>query len=103
MNDPITQKWKDETIKQAIAHSHEQHKQKAFEQCLRRGFHKPYPDGYYERCFACGAPLTLTLLKEDRQNELKSEFLGLISQYTKNEDVDMFRLYRVAHELGISV
>lgn len=90
-------------IAQVIAHSHEQHKQKAFEQCLRRGFHKPYPDGYFERCFNCGSPLTLTLLKEDRLNELKHEFLDFMSAYSKNEDVDMFRLHRVAHELGISI
>lgn len=90
-------------VAQAIALLHEQHKQKAFEQCLMRGFHKPYPNGYFERCFNCGSPLTLTLLEEDMSRELKYEFLDLMSAYSKNKDVDMFRLYRVAHELGISI
>jgi len=90
-------------VGQAILSQEEKHRQRAFEQCLRRGFHKPFPCGYFERCFNCGSPLTFTLLKEDRKNELKYEFLDLIADYSKNKDVDMFRLHRVAHELGISI
>lgn len=96
-------KIKEPTIGQIIEYQQELHRKRAFEQCLRRGFHKPYPDGYFERCFSCSSPLTLTILKEDRLNELKYEFLDLMSAYSKNEDVNMFRLYRVAHELGISI
>ena len=91
------------TISQIINNQQELHKKRAFEQCLRRRFHKPFPGGYFERCFNCGSPLTLTLLKEDRLNELKYEFLDLMSAYSKNKDVDMFRLHRVAQELGISI
>lgn len=91
------------TATQAIAYQEDENRKRAFKQCLMRGFHKPYPDGYFERCFNCGSPLVLTLLKEDRLNELKFEFLDLMSSYSKNKDVDMFRLYRVAQELGISI
>lgn len=100
MTNPIKDKT---TALQMIAYQENEHRKRAFEQCLRRGFHKPYPDGYFERCFNCGSPLLLTLLKEDRLNELKYEFISLISAYSSNKDVDMFRLYRVAHELGMSI
>lgn len=91
------------TVSQMIEYQNEEHRRRAFEQCLRRGFHKPYPDGYFERCFNCGSPLTLTLLKEDELYKYKHEFLDLMSAYSKNEDVDMFRLHRVAHKIGISI
>jgi len=95
---------KEPIISQMIINQQEYHRKRAFEQCLRRGFHKPYPNGYFERCFNCGAPLSLTLMKEDRLNELKYEFLDLMTKYQKNEDdIDMFRLHRVAQELGISI
>ena len=81
----------------------ERNRRKLFEHCLQRRFHRPYPDGYFERCFTCGFPLTLTMLKEDVLNELKYEFLGLMSVYSRNEDVDMFRLHRVAQQIGISI
>ena len=94
---------KESTINQMIENQNKLYRKRAFEQCLRRGFHKPYPNGYFERCFNCGVPLILTLLKEDRLNELKYEFLDLMSMYSKNKDIDMFRLHRVAQELGISI
>ena len=90
-------------IRQLIQFGQDENKKRAFEQCLSRGFHKPYPNGYFERCFDCGSPLTLTILEEDILTELKYEFLDLMSSFSKNETVDMFRLHFVAQKLGISI
>ncbi len=40
-------KIKEPTISQIIENQQELHRKRAFEQCLRRRFHKPYPDGYF--------------------------------------------------------
>lgn len=43
-----------------IVYQEKESRKLAFEQCLRRGFHKPYPDGYFERCSRCGSPTYVT-------------------------------------------
>ena len=77
----MTKQDKQTNIRQMIIGEQERNRRKLFEHCLQRRFHRPYPDGYFERCFTCGFPLTLTMLKEDVLNELKYEFLDLMSAY----------------------